>query len=86
MKQKKKLIIGLSVLAFLLVYSLGYALCRKTKTLVHTACVLNVDFHGRYHMIHIGPDDSALANLAGSVFWPLREIEARYHGRDGRRD
>jgi hypothetical protein len=84
MKRGKTWIAALA--AVLVLYLAGYAVCRGTKVLVHTANVLNLDFHGRYHMIRVADRESAPARIAGWIFLPLREIEARYHGRGGRLD
>ncbi len=82
----RKRTIGLAVAALLLLYSAGYAACRMTKALIHTSCILNVDSHGRYHMIHVRDESSLAGRVAGRLFWPLRELEARWHSRGGRLD
>ena len=75
---------GLAVAVFLLLYFGGYAVCRRAGVLVHTANVLNVDFHGRYHMIHASRVRGPLGRATEVLYWPLREVEARWHGRGGR--
>lgn len=82
----RKDIIGLVLAALLLVYVGGYAVCRSGNLLVHTACVLNVDSHGRYHVIHTRSHDALAGHAVEILFWPLREIEATWHGRGGRLD
>jgi len=86
MKRKKQSIIRLTVAALLTLYLGSYALCRVTGGMTHTANVLNLSIDGRYHMIYARSRSSSLGSFAETVFLPLREAEARYHGRGGRLD
>ena len=79
MTRKKKWFAG--VVALLVLYLAGYAACRKTHVLVHTAHIFNLDFEGRYHLIDVEHPESLLGRCAGHVFWPLREIESMWHER-----
>ena len=84
MKRKTKWIMVVVVL--LVLYLAGYGICRRTRVLLHTSNVLNLDIHGRYHLVVVENEESALARFAGHTYWPVRELEARYHGRGGRLD
>jgi len=76
---KKKVITTIAIAVLLVVYLVGYVLCRATKVFVHTACVLNIDFHGRYHMVHVATPATPSQKALGYLFWPLRETEAWLH-------
>jgi len=76
MTAKKTCVVLVGVLT---AYLLGYVACRGSRVFVHTASILNLDFEGRYHMIHVADNTSPFARLAGKAYWPLREIEARLY-------
>jgi len=82
MRESRKWIVVLGLFAFLMLYVGGYLACRTTRILVHTDGVYNLDERGRSHMISVAHGDSALADMAGYLFWPLRELEAIFHDRD----
>jgi hypothetical protein len=63
----------------LVFYLAGYAVCRCTGVLVHTVCVLNVDFYGRDDAIVPAGSASALGKAARTLFWPLCTAEAWGH-------
>jgi hypothetical protein len=84
--EKKTTLLALVIAAMLVsLYLGGYGVCRETRILIHTSSVLNVEFHDQYHRIDVR-DRGVMASVTGYFFWPLRDAEAKWHGRDDRLD
>ncbi len=81
-KNRKFISVALVIGLLLLIYVGSYGLLRQTKVLIHTEGFYNWERYGRSHMVEKSYTAPKVAVILEYIYWPLCEVEARYHNRN----